>query len=132
MADTVTSNVVFAGDRKYAVQLTGISDGTGETNVIKVDISTLLNLAGQACVRTAIEEIKWDVQGFTYVKLSWDHTTDDTAMVMSGRGSVSYAHLGYLFDPRSAGGTGDLLLSSVGAISGASYDITVVLQLRYQ
>lgn len=131
MADTVASNVIFSGERKYAIQLTCVSDGTGETNVTKVDISTLLNLAGQPCTRTAIEEIKWDVQGFSSVRLSWDHTTDDVAAIMSGRGAVSYAHLGYLFDPQSAGGTGDLLLTSVGAAAGATYDITVVLQLRY-
>lgn len=131
MADAVTTNIVFAGERKYAVQLTCVSDATGETNVVKVDISSLTNLAGKACTRTAIEEIKWDVQGFSYIKLSWDHTADDTAAIMSGRGAVSYAHLGYLFDPQSAGGTGDLLLTSVGAAAGATYDITVVLQLRY-
>ena len=131
MPDTVTTNVIFAGKKKYAVQFTGISDGTGEAAVIKVDISTLVNLLGQPCVRTAIEEVKWDIQGFSSVRFLWDHTTDDTAAVMSGRGAVSYAHLGYLFDPRSAGGTGDLLLTSIGAAVGATYDITVVLQLRY-
>ncbi len=130
MADTVTSNVVFKGSRKYAIELTCLSDGTGETNVTKVDISTLTLANGQPCTRTAIEEIAWDVQGFSSVKLSWDHSTDDTAMRMSGRGSVSYAHLGYLFDPASSGGTGDLLLTSTGAAANATYTITVVLQLR--
>ena len=131
MADAVTTNVIFPGWRKYAVQLTCVSDATGEADVVKVDISSLLNLQGNECTYTAIEEISWDVQGFSSVKLSWDHTADDTAMVMSGRGAISYAHLGYLFDPRSDGGTGDLLLTSTGAVAGATYDITVVLQLRY-
>ena len=130
MADVVTTNVVFKGSRKYAVQLTCVSDGTGETDVVKVDISTLTTVMGTPCTRTAIEEIVWDVQGFTYVKLAWDHTTDQTAQLLSGRGYVNYAHLGYLFDPATAGGTGDILLTSVGAESGATYDITLVIQLR--
>lgn len=130
MADTVTTNVMLGGGRRYVAQFTGISDGTGETNVIKVDISTLLNTVGQTCTYTLFEEIQWDVQGFDYVKLAWDHTTDDTAKLMAGRGSVSYRDYGYLCDPRSSGGTGDILLSSVGATSGATYDITIVLQLR--
>lgn len=130
MADTVTSNVVFQGRRKYAIELTCISDGTGETDVVKIDISALLLSNGLAPTYTAIDEIAWDVQGFTSIKLAWDHTTDDTIMVMSGRGSVSYAHLGYLFDPRSAGGTGDILLTSNGAAANATYTITIVIQLR--
>ena len=110
--------------------MTCISDGTGESNVIKVDISTLLNTSGQTVTYTAVEEIEWDVQGFSSVKLSWDHTTDDVMKLLSGRGAVSYKHLGYLFDPRSTGGTGDILLTSTGAVVGATYDITLVIQLR--
>jgi len=130
MADAVTTNVVFQGSTRYAARFTNISDGTGETNVIKVDISTLTLPNGQPCTSTAIEEIKWDVQGFEAVKISWDHNTDDTAEVCSGQGTVSYQHLGYLFDPASTGGTGDVLFSTIGPTSGATYDITLVLQLR--
>ncbi len=131
MADAVTSRVIFSGKKKYAIQLTCISDGTGEAAVIKVDISTLTGMSGNAVTKCYIEEIQWDVQGFTSVRLLWDHTTDDIAKVLTGRGSVSYRDIGYLRDPVSAGGTGDLLLTSIGAASGATYDITVVLQLRY-
>lgn len=130
MADAVATNVVYQGHLRYAIQMTCISDGTGESDVVKVDISTLTNTSGQTVTYTAIEEIEWDVQGFSSVELEWDHTTDDVAKLMSGRGSVSYRHLGYLFDPRTTGGTGDILLTSNGAAAGATYDITLVLQLR--
>lgn len=130
MADTVTSNVVFQGVRRYAINLTGISDGTGETNVVKVDISTLTLADGQTvCGRCFLEEAEWDVQGFTYIKITWDRTSDQTALICSGRGNVSWKHLGYLQD-KGTGDTGDVLLSSVGATNGATYDITLVLQLR--
>ena len=130
MADAVTTKVVFKGSKRYAVQLTNISDGTGEAAVVKVDISTLTLSTGVACTRFAIEEIQWDVQGFTEVQILAEHTTDDVMKLLSGRGAVSYRDIGYLFDPASAGGTGDLLLTTVGAVSGATYDITIVLQLR--
>ncbi len=126
MADAVTTNVVFSGATRYAARFTNISDGTGETNVVKIDISTLPG----APTYTAIEEISWDVHGFDYVKISWDHTTDDTADVLSGRGARSYKELGYLFDPQSAGGTGDILFTTSGTTSGNTYDITLVIQLR--
>ncbi len=126
MADSVSSEVVFSGLTKYSVRLTGISDGTGENKVTKVDISTLIG----APTYTAIEETSWDVQGFSSVQLYWDHNTDDVIDVMSGRGARSYKDLGYLFDPQSTGGTGDILLSSSGAVAGATYDILLVIQLR--
>jgi hypothetical protein len=37
--------------------------------------------------------------------------------------------LGFLSDPGSAGGTGDILLTAAGATTGATYDITLVLTL---
>ncbi len=126
MADSVSSEVVFSGLTKYAVRITCISDGTGENKATKVDISTLVG----APTYTAIEEISWDVQGFSSVQLYWDHSTDDIIDIMSGRGARSYKDISYLFDPRSAGGTGDILLSSSDAIAGATYDIVLVIQLR--
>lgn len=129
MPDVVSSNVIFQGGSRYAIKLLCVSDASGESDVVKIDISTLTLFNGTPCTRLAIEEIEWDVQGFDYVKLSFDRGTDQVAQLMSGRGSVSYQHLGYNFD-KGTGGTGDLLLTSVGAVNGATYDITVVCQLR--
>ena len=127
MADAVTTNVLFSGATRYAARFTNVSDGTGETNVVKIDISTL---PGNPTL-TAIEEVSWDVQGFSYVKMSWDHTTDDTADIFSGRGARSYKDVSYLFDPASSGGTGDILFTTGGTnASGNTYDITLVIQLR--
>lgn len=134
MADTVTSSVVesFNG---LMVHLTGVSDGTGESNVIKVDKSAYLASDGAEPASLDIEQVRWNIQGFTYIKLAWDHTTDDTALVLSGSGYDDFSGNGGdvtnpkgLPDPRSAGGTGDLLLTSVGATSGDTYDITLWLR----
>ncbi len=125
MADAVSTSVVFTGQTRYAARFTCISDGSGENLVTKIDISTLPG----APTYTAIEEISWDVQGFTSVRAYWDHSTDDIIDIWSGRGARSYIDLGYLVDPRSSGGTGDILFTSAGAVSGATYDITICIHL---
>ena len=128
MADAVTSNVVSSGPRNHSVLLTCISDGTGESNVVKIDVSTFKKADGSAPTAVNIESVKWIMQGFTYIKLAWDHTTDDTALVLSGDGDMCFKH-GSLNDPGSAGGTGDLLLTSVGAASGDTY--TILLNVSF-
>ena len=131
MADTVDVKAVWTGKRKYAVRLTNISDGTGESDVIKVDVSTLTGPDGTPCTYTAIEEIQYAIQGFTSVRLEWDATTDDEIAVLpSGSGYLNYRDIGGLVDPKSSGTTGDILLTTAGAVSGATYDITIVVRLK--
>lgn len=132
MADTVTTNVVFNGNRKYTVQLSNISDGTGESDVVKVDISTLIGPDKvNAPTAVAIEQVQWSIQGFTSVRVEWDHTTDDEALTLgAGNGYLDFRSSGGLRDPRSTGGTGDILFTTAGAVSGATYDITLFLRLK--
>jgi hypothetical protein len=128
MADAVTSRVLNNGPRSYVAHLTNISDGTGESAVVKVDISTLKLANGLAPTKTAIAEVQWSIQGFSSVQILWDHTTDDTALVLGqGNGYMEFASLGNIPDPASAGGTGDILLTTNTSVAGASYDITLVL-----
>lgn len=129
MADTVDSLVEFSGDRIYIVRLTNVSDGTGESAVVKVDKSGLTNSKGTEPGKLIIREIQWTMQGFTSVRLFWDHTTDDEIAVLSGNGYRDYRDSGGLTDPASTGGTGDILLTTAGAASGATYDIRLTCQL---
>lgn len=129
MADTVTSNVIATGPRNHSVVLTCISDGSGESNVSKIDVSGLKIGDGSTASHITIDAIEWNIQGFTYIKLAWDHTTDDTALVLSGTGDMCFKKCGGLRDPGSAGGTGDLLLTSVGAGSGDTYTIVLHVSL---
>ena len=131
MVDTVDSKVVFAGTRKRIVKLTNISDGTGESDVVKVDVSALIGPDGTAPTYTAIEEVQWSIQGFTSVRLEWDAATDDEALILAaGNGYMNFANVGGLVDPRAAGTTGDILLTTAGAVSGATYDLTLVVRLK--
>lgn len=130
MTDVVTTNVIFKGTRHYIVHLTNESDGTGESGVSKIDLSTLIGPDGTAPTRSSIIEIDYSVSGFNYVTLAWDHTTDDVAMVLRGNGYNDFSGDGGLVDPASTGGTGDILLTTDGAIDGAMYDIRLKIRLK--
>lgn len=128
MADTVDSIVLLGGVNKRIVRLLNISDGTGESGVVKVDKSTLIGPNGLEPGRLSIMSIQWAIQGFTSVRLYWDHTTDDEIAALSLAGYFAYP--GGLVDPASAGGTGDILLTTAGGASGATYDITLTCKLK--
>ena len=132
MADTVNIQTVFAGTRKHVIHLTNESDGTGESGVTKLDISGLIGPDGTAPTSVSLIEASWDVQSTNggYVVLEWDHTTDDEMLVLGGSGAVSFEKLGGLHDPKSTGGTGDVLLTTDSFVDGDSYDITLVFKLK--
>ncbi len=133
MADIVTTQVLQNSEMEYVVHLTCLSDSTGETTVTKIDRSALTNTNGVAPMSIDILSVRWNIQGFTYVKLSWDHSTDDTAMFLSGNGYENFEAYGGLRDPRTSaitGASGDILLSSVGGVATGTYDITIVCRLQ--
>ena len=143
MADAVTARLLSDTAKQTIVHLTCVSDGTGESAVVKVDKSALVpaspvgTTAATEAVSLEIGAVRWAIQGFTSVKLAWDHTTDDVALVLSGSGYEDFVGPGMergdaviplLTDPRSAGGAGDIVLTSVGASATATYDITLWLR----
>lgn len=134
MADAVTSVVVTESPERYVVHLTNISDGTGESAVVKADISTLLAEDAGVPASLDIEEVRWCVQGMTYVKLLWGTTTPVVALLLANsgyedfRGDYITAAARGLKDPRTATGERDILLTTVGAVSGGTYDITLKLR----
>lgn len=131
MADTVNTNILVAGGKRRVVQLQNISDGTGESGVVKVDVSALLKSDGTAPTYVSIEEVEWSIQGFTSVRLHFDADTDDEALILAaGNGFKNFKGSGGVVDPKSTGTTGDLKLTTAGAVSGATYDITLSVLLK--
>ena len=138
MSDAVTANVVRSDKYNYIVHLTNISDGSGEAAVAKVNKSDLTAQDGAEPASVNIEYVRWDVQGFTEVRLLWDHTVDDVGMILSGSGYEDFTFRNQLVwvrstsglpDPRSSGGTGDIVLTTTGALAGDTYDITLAVRL---
>ena len=130
MADTVDTKVIRNG-KLYIINLQNRSDGTGETNVRKVDLNnTLLSNDGKIATYSSIWRIEYSVFGFSQVRLDWQATVADEIATMSGNGLIDWSLEGGNVDPRSAGFTGDILLSTLGAVANAGYDITVWMRLK--
>lgn len=127
MADAVSTTVLKNERNEYVVHLTNVSDGTGESNVLKVDKSALVGVNAAEPATLSIVSARWSIQGFTSVKLSWDHDTDVVAMVLAGSGFEDFGLFGCKKDS-GTGGTGDLLLTAPAGATTGSYDITLVLR----
>lgn len=133
MADVVDTIVLESNKHRRKIRITNVSDATGESAVVKVDKSALTAMNGLEPAYLIIDEIEWSIQGFTSVRLFWDHTTDDEIAVLgTGSGYREYWSSGGLKDPVSAGATGDILLTTAGAASGATYDIVLNCRLQPQ
>lgn len=130
MADTVTSQVLFNSRNRRAIKLTNIGDSTGEADVIKFDISTFTGPNGAVPTSLTVEEIWYNIQGYTSVRLEWDATTDDPIAVLSGSGYLNFKGVGGARDPKSSGTTGDILLTTAGNASGNTYTIIIVVRLE--
>jgi hypothetical protein len=129
MPDVVDSKTLRSGGRYHVVHLQNRSDGTGESGVTKVDISGLLTAYGAVCTYTTIDRIEYDISGMT-VRLDWDHDADDEIATLGGGGALDWSAVGGKTDPRSAGGTGDILLTTNGHSAGDTYDITIYLRCK--
>jgi len=133
MVDTVDTLNVFIGTRKRVYRFTNTSDSTGESAVIKIDRSGLVGPNGSVPTYIVIEEIQWSIQGFTSVSLLWDDGTDDEIVTLAaGTGVASWVEFGGLKPPQVPGsaGEGDVLLTTAGAVAGATYTITMVVRLK--
>lgn len=129
MADAVVTRVVFNGNAHIGVLCTNRSDGTGEADVIKIVKAALVNSFGRQPVALDLEQIWWSVQGFSSIQLEWDHTTDDVIVQLAaGNGYENFEYMGNNRDPQSAGGTGDVLLTTFGAAANATYNILMIFK----
>ena len=123
MADTVTSQTLFNGSKRTVRCFTNVSDGTGESAVAKIDISSLTG----APTAVRITNIWYNTYGMA-VKILFDHDTDDTVLVLQGDGHFDLTRFAGLADPKSAGGTGDILFTTVGHTSGDTYSIILEVE----
>jgi hypothetical protein len=84
------------------------SDGTGESAAAKIDISAIV----MAATRVRIKKLAWAISGQMTAELLFDHNTDDSAGILAGSGHMDENNMAPILDPASAGGAGDILLTS--------------------
>lgn len=131
MADTVATQVLADGLSQAVMKFINVSDGTGESAVLKVDVSALAaNQNGQACTGVTIRRIHAAVNGMS-VNILWDATTDVSAFVVAP-GIYSFdLSTAPLWNNAGAGKTGDVLFTTVGAASGDTYSIILEMIKTY-
>jgi len=128
MADAVTSQVVFDGTRTAVMKFTNISDGTGETAVLKVDVSALSGFQGASCTGVNIVTLDAMTVGMG-VDILWDATTDVICYTIGADQFVSFdfARFGGITNNAGSGKTGDIMFTTDGATAGDRY--TIVLEM---
>lgn len=128
MADAVTSQIIFDGTKRAIMKFTNISDGTGETGVVKVDVSALNSYDGTPCSGVSIERIEAVTIGMG-VDILWDATTDVLCMTLGADQffTFDFTRFSGITNNAGAGKNGDVLFTTVGATAGDKY--TIVLEL---
>lgn len=122
------------GSRRVVIRITETSsDGNEESGTKVLDISTLLSMRGLPVIRTVLEKYSYDIRGFTNLKLEWDRDPNALMLLLPGSnfGKGHPGKAGGIVDPDDGtGGSGDILLTTIGADSGDSYWIELELKLK--
>lgn len=122
---------LIKGTRNIVVNVTGTFSVADETDTIIIDKSTLIGPLGVEPGSIRVDEITWSVSpGFDSVRLEWDHTTDDIVDNYQGQGYMDYLPYGGKNDPKSAGDTGDLILSTTGGAALDNYSLLISCTLK--
>ena len=133
MADAVASQTILDGERLAVLRFTNVSDGTGESNVAKVDVSALAaNSAGKSCTEVSIQRIYWACIGMS-VRLDFDATTNVLAIGLPADSTGDEYYDSFTGFPNNAGTgkTGDILFTTTGASANDTYMVILELIKKY-
>jgi len=129
MVDTVNSQTLQDGERLVIQKFTNISDGTGESNVVKVNVSALApNAQGVACTGVKINKIWSSCHGME-VQILWQASTSLLAWMLPQNTTYHMCfgeHFGGITNNAGAGKTGNITFTTSDASAGDMY--TIVLE----
>lgn len=129
MADIVTVQKLKDHASAWAYKFTNESDGTGETNVLKVDVSGLTAVANASATdqRLTINKLTWSIAGAnSRVKLMWSGDSPNTIVHLSGSGTMDLVtNLTSPITNNVANTNGDIYLSTLGFVAGSGYTVIV-------
>lgn len=124
MALTVSTQILQDGMRNATIQIVGTgTSADSETSVAKV-IPANLNPVPSVL---KVWDIEYDCNGII-VQLAWDATTAVVFANLQGWGKIPYRHIGGAPNPKAAGFTGKILLSSSPV--SPTWNYTIKLGLR--
>lgn len=133
MADTVASQTIFDGERIAIMKFTCTSDGTGETNVVKVNPSSLTaSASGGACTGVSILKITALTHGLE-VQMNWKATTPVIIETIPQNNSYTqdYSAIGGLTNNAGTGKDGAITFTTVDASAGDRYTVVLEMQKSY-
>ena len=127
MADIVTTQILAdTSGVKFVVKLTNLSDGSGETDVIKVDASET-NFMTEDVARK-IAKVWYSINTTSPksgVEIKWDGATDATALFLGGQGYIDLRTAGDEIINNAITPTGDVLLSTKNFLNGDNYMLII-------
>ena len=133
MADAVTSQTIIDGSRNCVMKFTNVSDGSGESAVVKVDVSALSpNAAGTSCSEVRVMRITHAIVGMS-VKMLLDATSNVLLcdLAESSNGHLNFENFGGIPNNAGSGKTGDILFTTLGHSSGDTYSIILEMVKIY-
>ena len=133
MADTVASQTLFDGERMAIMKFTNYSDGTGETNVIKVNPASLsASASGCACSRVSITKITALTHGME-VQLKWKATTPVVIETVPQNNAYQqdYEKIGGLTNNAGTGVDGAITFTTLDASAGDTYSVVLEMVKFY-
>jgi hypothetical protein len=133
MADAITSQTIIDGERNCVMKFTNVSDGTGESAVVKVDVSALTaNSEGTSCSEVRVMRISHAIVGMS-VQLFLNASTNVLLVELaeSSNGHMDFKDFGGLPNNAGSGKDGDILFTTKGHSSGDTYSVTLEMVKVY-
>lgn len=129
MADAVASQTLLDGERVAIMKFTNASDGTGETNVVKVNPASLAaSNAGGACDAVTITKVTGLTHGMEVV-MKWKATTPVIIETIPQNTNYQqdFEKIGGLINNAGTGKDGAITFTTLDVSAGDAY--TVVLEM---
>lgn len=128
MADTVASQIIENGPRRFVIKLTNFSDGTGESNVTKVTAANLGASTANGLAHAKIRKVEYAIPT-GLVQLQWKASSNVDALILGGTHTMDFGDTQGIQNDAGAGITGDLTLTTQGfkAVATAASGYTIVL-----
>lgn len=133
--DVTTAQTLLNSARHLVMRFTDVSDGTGETDVLKVDALSAANgwvIQGQTIVPATdlkIVKIRYACVGMG-VRIRWQATAPADILALQGFGEMDFSDIGGIQAPTQIalpGVTGSILFSTIAAANGASYTVELFM-----
>ena len=131
MADTVSSITILNGPSKLTMKFLNKSDGTGESAVKKVDLTSYTGVGhggvNPPVTSMIIEKIVYDIQGMK-VQIIADGTSPVVLATLGGFGTLNYLDSAGINTKNAGSNGGNINFTTIGAASGSTYDITLFMR----